>query len=176
MPVPALIAVSAENYRFNSDLLAKMVKELSPEEWLSRPNNKSNHITWIVGHMTWSRREVLFRLGAQWSRPWLDSFTIGARCDSNADYPSPGALMDAWRDVSALLASAFESVSEDVLSQPCPKGPPTPDGKTSGAVKYLAIHETYHMGQVSFLRGWLGHNGIIDLSPQKRWLELGTWA
>ncbi len=176
MPVPALIAASAENYSFSSDLLAKMVKDLSPEEWLSRPNDKTSHIAWIVGHMIWSRSYVLVRLGTQWSRPWLDSFAIGAKCDNNADYPSPGALTDAWRDTSALLASTFESVSEEVLSEPCPIGPPTPDGKVSGAVKYLAIHEIYHVGQVSFLRGWLGHKGLIDLSPPKRWLELGTWA
>ena len=40
MPVPAVIANAAENYRFNSDSLTKMVSDLSPEEWLRRPTKK----------------------------------------------------------------------------------------------------------------------------------------
>jgi len=25
----------------------------------------------------------------------------------------------------------------------------------------MAIHETYHIGQASYLRGWLGHKGLM---------------
>jgi hypothetical protein len=41
------------------------------------------------------------------------------------------------------------------------KGPPSSDGKESGIVDFLAIHETYHIGQASYLRGWLGHKGLM---------------
>ena len=54
MPVPAVIAAAAENYRFNSDFLARTVQDLSPDEWLSRPNDNTNHIAWIVGHVIWA--------------------------------------------------------------------------------------------------------------------------
>jgi hypothetical protein len=109
----------------------------------------------------WARRDVIVRLGADWSKPWLDSFAKGSKCDNNPDYPSPEVLKNAWREVSGILAGALEGVSEEVLSQPSPKGPPTADGKISGAVNCLAIHETYHLGQVSCMRGWLGHKGLI---------------
>ena len=161
MPVPVIIAAAQENYRFNSDLLEKMVDDLSREEWLRRPHENANHITWIVGHMMWARRDVLVRVGPEWSKPWLDSFAIHSKCEDNAAYPSPDTLMGAWREVSGILAGALGSVSEEILSQPSPKGPPTADGKISGAVNYLAIHETYHLGQVSNLRSWLGHKGVI---------------
>jgi uncharacterized damage-inducible protein DinB len=161
MPVPNVIANAAENYRFNSDFLAKMVGDLSPEEWLNRPNEKANHIAWIVGHVMWARRDVLIRLDKQWSPPWLDLFAKGGKCSDGAPYPSSDALLDAWREVSSILASALGSVSEEVLSQPAKNGPPSPDGKISGVVNFLAIHETYHVGQVSYLRGWLGHMGLM---------------
>ena len=161
MPVPVVIAASAENYRFNSDFLAKIVSDLSPEEWLRRPSEQTNHLAWIVGHMMWARRDVLVRLGTEWSPPWLGLFAKGSKCGDGPPYPSFNALLDAWREVSGLLAGALESVSEEVLSQPSPKGPPTADGKISGAVNYLAIHETYHVGQASYLRGWLGHNRLM---------------
>ena len=161
MPVPSSIANAAQNYRFNSDFLVKMVSDLSPEEWLSRPGEKQNHIAWIVGHVIWTRKHLLSRLGTEWSQPWLDSFARGAKCDDAAAYPSPDALLDAWREVSGVLADALDNASEEKLSQPATKGPPSLDGKESGIVSFLAVHETYHVGQASYLRSWLGHKGLM---------------
>ena len=161
MPIPTVIATAAENYRFNSDFLVKMVSDLSPEEWLRRPDDKCNHIAWIVGHVVWTRKQLLGRLGTEWSLPWLDLFARGAKCDETAAYPSPDAMLDAWREVSGVLAATLESVSEEALAQPATKGPPSTNGKESGIVDFLAIHETYHIGQASYLRGWLGHKGLM---------------
>jgi len=161
MPVPAVIATAAENYRFNSDFLTKMVSDLSPEEWLRRPDEKLNHIAWIVGHVIWARKAVLTRLGTDWSQPWLSSFARGVKCNDVATFPSPDTLMDNWREVSGVLATALDGASEDVLSTPSTQGPPSADGKISGVINFLAIHETYHLGQASYLRSWLGHKGLM---------------
>ncbi|MGD0095864.1 MAG: DinB family protein [Terracidiphilus sp.] len=161
MPIPAVIATAAQNYEFNSGLLTKMVDDLSPEEWLSHPDGTSNHMAWIVGHVVWTRERLLARLGTEWSRPWINLFARGAKCESSAAYPAPDELLGAWRDVSGLLAGVFNTVSEDALAQPSTQGPPSPDGKVSGVVNFLAIHETYHLGQASYLRSWLGHQGLM---------------
>jgi uncharacterized damage-inducible protein DinB len=161
MPVPAVIATAAENNRFNSDFLIKMVQDLSPEEWLQRPNEKLNHIAWIVGHVIWARKAVLTRLGTEWSQPWLSSFARGVKCNDVATFPSPDTLMEGWREVSGVLATALDGASEEVLSQPSTQGPPSADGKISGVVNFLAIHETYHVGQASYLRSWMGHKGLM---------------
>jgi hypothetical protein len=161
MPVPAVIATAAENYRFNSGFLEKMVADLSAEEWLRHPDGNDNHITWIVGHVTWARKQIIARLGAEWSLPWLGLFARGVQCEKDAGYPSPDALLDGWREASGILASALDSVSEDLLAAPSIKGPPSADGKISGVINFLAIHETYHVGQASYLRGWLGHKGLM---------------
>lgn len=161
MPVPTVIATAAENYRFNSDFLVKMVADLSPDEWLRRPDGKCNHIAWIVGHVVWTRKKLLDRMGTEWSQPWLDMFARGVKCEDGAAYPPPDAMIEAWRDVSGVLAGTLDSVSEEALAQPAGKGPPSADGKVSGVVSFLAIHETYHIGQASYLRGWLGHKGLM---------------
>jgi len=161
MPVPTVIATAAENYRFNSDFLTKMVSDLSPEEWLRRPDEKLNHIAWIVGHVIWARKAVLGRLGTEWSQPWLSSFARGVKCNDVATFPSPDTLMEGWREVSGVLATALDGASEEVLSQPSTQGPPSADGKISGVVNFLAIHETYHVGQASYLRSWMGRKGLM---------------
>jgi uncharacterized damage-inducible protein DinB len=159
MSVPAVIATAAENYRFNSGFLVKTVGELSPEEWLSRPGDRGNHIAWIVGHLIWTRGRLLSRLGTEWSQPWLGLFNRGTKVEDALSYPSPDTLLESWREVSGVLTGALEGASEDALSEPVTQGPPSADGKVSGIVNFLAIHETYHVGQAAYLRCWLGHKG-----------------
>ena len=161
MPVPQVIRNAADNFRFNSDSLLKMTADLSPEEWLQRPGETSNHIAWIAGHMIWTRLMLLRRLGTEWAQPWLGSFTRGTKIQDPSQYPSKETLLAAWTEVSGILSDALENASEEVLAQPASQGPPSPDGKVSGVVCFLAIHETYHLGQVSYLRGWLGHKGLM---------------
>jgi uncharacterized damage-inducible protein DinB len=69
--------------------------------------------------------------------------------------------MAAWNESSARLNAAMESVSEEALAAPATSGPPSADGKVSGIVNFFAYHETYHIGQASYLRGWLGHPGVM---------------
>jgi uncharacterized damage-inducible protein DinB len=161
MPVPAVIANAAENYRFNSGFLTKMVSDIPHEEWHRHPDGQCNHIAWIVGHVIWTRKALLGRLGTEWSQPWLGLFARGTKCEDAGSYPSPDALLEAWRDVSEVLAAALENASDEAMAQPATKGPPSLDGKESGIVSFLAIHETYHLGQASYLRGWLGHKGLM---------------
>jgi len=55
----------------------------------------------------------------------------------------------------------MDSVPAEVLAAAATNGPPSADGKVSGIVNFLAYHETYHVGQASYLRGWLGHPGVM---------------
>lgn len=162
MPIPAAIAPAAENYRFNSKSLKEMVSDLSPEEWLRRPAGNLNHIAWIVGHVTWCRGRVLHFIGTQWNPPALgDLFKRGASLQPDAAYPAPDALLNAWTESGHAMAAAVESVSPETVAQPLTQGPPSLDGKLSGMLHFMAIHETYHLGQISYLRSWLGHKGLM---------------
>jgi uncharacterized damage-inducible protein DinB len=37
---------------------------------------------------------------------------------------------------------------------------PSADGTLGGVINFLAYHDTYHTGQVAYLRCWLGHSGV----------------
>ena len=161
MPIPVVIAAAAENYRFNSRFLKKTVSDLSPEEWLKRPDEKLNHIAWIVGHMALGRSRVLHFISADWAQPDLEIFGRGKKLLENSAYPPPESLLNTWSEASHAMRVAFEAVSQDLLAQPAPQGPPTLDGKISGVINFLAFHETYHIGQASYLRSWMGHKGLM---------------
>lgn len=161
MPIPAVVASAAENYRFNSRFLKQTVSDLSPEEWLRRPDEKLNHIAWIVGHLALGRCRVLHFMGAEWAQPELEIFGRGKKILEDSAYPLPESLLRTWSEAGHAMAAAFEAVPEDLLAKPVQEGPPSLDGKISGIVNFMAIHETYHVGQASYLRSWLGHRGLM---------------
>jgi uncharacterized damage-inducible protein DinB len=160
MPVPSEIAGAANAFRQNAEMIEKSFKDLTPEEWVKRPNETSNSILWVTAHIVWARSRTLSFLGAEWSRPWLSLFGRGAKAADTAEYPSPEEVVLAWQDVAQVLTAELEKASEEVLSSPSPPRIPSADGKISGLVNFLAWHETYHVGQAAYLRCWLGHEGV----------------
>jgi uncharacterized damage-inducible protein DinB len=161
MPVPTAIAGAASEFSLNTGSLEKAVADLSPEQWLGRPSDHSNHIAWIVGHVIWARQALINRVGGQWSCPGIEVFARSAKLEESSSYPSPEELMALWRDSAVALDATLVELTPEALAAPAPPGPPSPDGKVSGFIGVLAWHETYHLGQIAYLRSWLGHSGLF---------------
>jgi hypothetical protein len=155
------IAHAAHTFNQNARALKQSVDGLTDEEWLRRPNDRSNHLLWIVGHAAWARSMLLKRLEAPWAIPWMKLYARGAKCIDSPDGPSPGVAMEAWDLSCSKLKAAMEAASEELLDTPAEQGPPSADGKLSGIVDFFAFHETYHVGQIAYLRTWLGHIGAM---------------
>jgi uncharacterized damage-inducible protein DinB len=161
MPVPDSIAIAALSFKQNTTFLNKNLEGLTDEEWTRKPDGAANDVLWIVGHVTWARSALLKRLGEDWSKPWLALFGRQAKTDTPPAFPTPQEAIAAWDESSARLTAAMDSVPAEVLAAAATNGPPSADGKVSGIVNFLAYHETYHVGQASYLRGWLGHPGVM---------------
>lgn len=160
MPVAPQIANAAYSFHVNEKLLNDSAAGLTADEWLRRPNDSSNHLLWIVGHILWARGRVLHFLGIEWSSSWIDLFARGAKIVAPAQYPKPEVILLALQELSSRLKLELESAAGDTLSKPSPQGIPSADGKVSGLVNFFAHHETYHVGQAAYLRSWLGHGGV----------------
>ena len=63
MPVPQSSQLPLKIIASTRDSLKQTVSDLSPEEWLKRPSENTNHIAWIVGHMAFCRSRVLHFMG-----------------------------------------------------------------------------------------------------------------
>jgi DinB superfamily len=163
MPTAAAtdIAATAYGYKRNAVLLGKAIVGLTPEDWLRRPCPTSNPVLWIVGHIIWGRSRALSFLGQEWTRPWLPLFARGAELIDDAQLPSQEEIVSSWEDISATLDAALESAPAEKLSAPAPERSPSLDGTIGGMVAFLTFHETYHVGQVGYLRCWLGHEGAV---------------
>ena len=160
MPAENHIPAAIHTFRMNGNMLEKSFSELEPEEWLRRPAESSNPVLWIVGHMIWTRSRVLAMLGEEWTRPWLPLFARGATLGKDANYPPPEEMMPAWHDVTTHLTAALDAAPKETLAAPVGEKSPSYDGTVGGMVTFLAFHETLHVGQVAYLRRWLGHDGL----------------
>jgi uncharacterized damage-inducible protein DinB len=161
MSVSPVIAGAAAGFTQNTGAVQKAVAGLKPEQWLTRPNNHSNHIAWIVGHIVWARQIVINRVGGQWPCPGLEVFARSAKLDPSITYPAPETLLAHLQDSAAALDATLSALTPEALAAPAPPGPPSPDGKVSGFIDVLAWHETYHVGQIAYLRSWLGLSPVF---------------
>lgn len=162
MALSPRLTVATQNFNMNASLLKQGLAGLSDREWCLRPNDSTNNMLWLVGHMTWARTMVMRRLGDHWTTPWMQLYARGQKCVESPNAPTPKALMEAWDETCTRLNRALESASEEVLDTPASQpGPPSADGKLCGTINFMVLHETYHLGQASYLRAWMGKAGLM---------------
>jgi uncharacterized damage-inducible protein DinB len=88
-------------------------------------------------------------------------FARGAARADQTQYPAVGEVRNVWNEVSAKLLDCLSNAPAELLEKTPSPGAPSFDGKLSGLVAFLAFHETYHVGQVSYLRKWLGYGQSV---------------
>jgi uncharacterized damage-inducible protein DinB len=147
-------------FKTSSDLVTKAISDIPPDQWTRQPGDGSNHLLWILGHMVWARGNALRTLGSSWSAPWAKQFARGTARGETSQYPAVDEVAKAWGKASEELATILPQVAPDLWNQPHDK--PTFDGKVAGFIAFLAFHETYHVGQLGYLRKWLGYSALVD--------------
>ena len=147
-------------FRINTDLFKKTIQGIPSARLLARPADDSNHLLWIAGHVVVHRARVLKLLGQEWSAPWEQLFVRGAKLAEDGLYPGIDEVGQVWDDVSGRLAITLVDASPEALAAPVSKGM-TLDGKISGQISFLALHESYHVGQMAYLRKLLGFGQAV---------------
>ena len=151
----------ANMFKANGQIFEKATQGVPAEQWLVQPGKDSNHLAWIAGHVVVHRGIAARILGQQWSAPWEKLFARGANLGTPEQYPPAAELNRAFQEVSEKVASALPNVAEEVLKKPVPKDSPSLDGTVGGSIALLCLHETFHVGQMSYVRKWLGYGQTV---------------
>jgi uncharacterized damage-inducible protein DinB len=158
MPVAADLTTAAQIYDRNQSLLAKAVEGLTAEQWPMQPCEGANSALWIVGHIVWARSRALQLIGFTWTRPWISLFARGSKPAGAGICPSAEEVRDAWDDLCVSFPAALEQASDATLALPAQQPSPSFDGTVGGMIAFLAMHESYHVGQLVYLRRLVGLN------------------
>ena len=146
----------------NDHLLGKALAGIKPDDLARRPGPNSNPLLWIVGHIVATRNLLARALGAGLDLPWAGKFAQKSAFDETAEYPEAAELEKILRQLSAQLQVRLTQLSDAELSARGPREFPIPDKTVRGTIAFLIYHEAYHVGQVGYLKKWLGYPGIVD--------------
>ena len=148
-------------FKTNKALFFKSLEGVSTEHLRQRPNDKSNPMIWIAGHLVFSRSGLVRIVGGKVDeKPWIALFRRGASIDDMVTYPESEEIAGQWKIVSDVLMDRLNELTEGELDQPSSFNVPSGEQTVRGAVAFLHFHETYHIGQLAYLRKHFGYSQL----------------
>jgi uncharacterized damage-inducible protein DinB len=146
-------------FAFNEPFVYQAPNGLTEDELRRAPSDRNNNMLWVAGHIVHTRATVLSFLGDPVDTGWGKLFDRGAALVDAAQYPTGDQIERVMRNVSPRLNARLTSLTDDVLTRPATLQVP---GTTtlSDELAFFALHESYHVGQLSFIRKSLGYPGL----------------
>lgn len=146
-------------FAFNDSFVVQALDGLTQEELWRAPTSHNNPLLWVAGHLVQTRVTVLGLLGEQVDTGWGDLFQRGARIGDVKQYPSGSEIARVMGEISPRLHAALARQSADQLNRSASL--PIPGIKTLGdELAFFALHDSYHIGQLVYIRKGLGYPGL----------------
>lgn len=145
----------------NDGLAERSFLGVKPEDLWKQPTPQTNSMLWIYAHMVATRARLLSIFGEAYDPGWGDVFGRGAELQDVSKYPTRERINEVAREVSARLFAGLAAVTDADLSRE-PRGPRPPSAVTVGdQLAFLALHDSYHVGQLAYVRKALGLPGVV---------------
>jgi hypothetical protein len=156
-----LVTQSSQLYGITTALVEKAIRDFSDGEAAKRVEGSSNCMLWLFAHLTAVRCTLAGMLGVKKDVAWGEHFRKGSPGDDFSKYPSMAEVRQVWQQITPQLMQTLETAGDEQLSAPAPRDFPIPDKSMRGAILFLAFHESYHVGQMSYLRKCIGKDNLV---------------
>jgi uncharacterized damage-inducible protein DinB len=140
----------------NTDLLLNALDGLTDTEAQRRLSGGGNSVAFLAAHLTDSRHFLASRLGHPMPNPLAKYLADAKSIDEIRSWATLDQVRAAWISISAHLLAAFESLGAEELDRPDAHRFPCDDTTGLGLIAFLTQHDSYHIGQVGFVRRQLG--------------------
>lgn len=138
-------------FRLNTELLLNCIRGMDDGQAGARPLPGQNSAAFLVAHLTESRHYLAELLGHPRPSPFAPAIARARGLDDAGPLPSLTELTGFWEAIAAHVAVELERLDTAALARAAPALPGS-DGTLLGALAFLAQHESYHLGQLGFLR------------------------
>lgn len=141
--------IFAELMKYNVAYLVNLLKEITPESFFVRPENRGNPLIWILGHIVLNRGEIIEILGGDPRVSNLgDLFARGTIPENDPSiYPEPSKLLARLIKMSSLTDDLLLR-SDPALLETASRGRFRTVGQN---LAYSYMHETHHIGQITYI-------------------------
>jgi uncharacterized protein YndB with AHSA1/START domain len=147
-------------FKLNTGLMRSSFDGVPAEDFWRRPAPAANPLLWVLGHLVSTRAIMLTFLGDAFDTGWGDLFARGATVGESSRYPSRDEIERVHRQIVTRLKDRFAALTAADLERPA-VGKPIGGAKTiADQLAAFAFHESYHVGQLVYIRRSLGHASI----------------
>lgn len=144
----------------NTDLLLNCLDGLSDEEARQRLAGGGNSVAFLAAHLTDTRHFLAHRLGHPLANPLSRYLAEASSIDDIVEWPSLAEQREWWRAASRHLCEVVAARTAEELGRANAHRFPLGDSSELGMIAFLVQHDSYHVGQVAFLRRQLGKPGM----------------
>ena len=161
----SLIPIILEDLQQTRAYATDMLSHVDEALWFRQPADGINHVAWQVGHMAIAQYGLCLKRirGPQSDDERLIPvaeygrlFGKGSTPSSSAHvYPTPAEIRAVFNHVNDQVQKETAMLQEAVLAESA--GPAHPMFSTKGgSLRFSAMHEMLHVGQIGLLRRLLG--------------------
>ena len=150
------IVALANTLRLNTKLFRNCLESLSNEAATVRPSPSTNSASFVAAHLTDSRFFLLRVLGAEAANPLAPYLSTARSIDDVKQMPSLDETLTAWTTASHALRARLETLTAAELDGPTSAPFPAAGQTMLGALTFLVQHDSYHLGQLAYLRKYAG--------------------
>jgi uncharacterized damage-inducible protein DinB len=150
------VAPLAEIYELNTDLLLNCLADLTDAEARQRLSGVGNSVAFLAAHLTDTRHFLVTRLGHPLPNPLARYLAEAQGIEDIREWMTLEEIRGAWLSVSAHLHDVLDKLAAADLGKPGAHRFPIGDSTPLGMLTFLAQHDSYHVGQIGFIRRQLG--------------------
>lgn len=143
-------------YNTNSKLFINSFAKVKEADSLKRPNRRTNSIIFISLHILDARCFILTQIGSPTKNPFAKYVDWAKTIDEIKIYPKLKKVLSEWKRIDKIFVKELYRISAGKLNSD--QQFEFPGGKKIiNMISFLAEHEAYHIGQISFIRKYLGY-------------------
>jgi len=152
-----LIRQLAAVAELNTRLFLNCLQSVTDADALGRPNDRVNNLAFVACHVLDARHYLAGFLGLQLANPLAAVLGGVQRIEDVETLPSLESIREHWRVVSGPVLDCLRSLTPGELKSPSPQRFPIADASFGGALEFQLHHESYHIGQLAYLRKFYGY-------------------
>lgn len=145
-----------EIFKLNSRLLLNCLDGMLEDQARWRPGPASNSAAFLALHLVDARHLLAKLIGLELHNPFAARLEGARSIEALKDLPSLDEIRAAWKEVTGSLRERLKAMTGEELARACPEQFPLGDKTVLGAITFLLQHDSYHIGQLAFLRKQAG--------------------
>ncbi len=140
---------------FQERIFHNVFKGLTDKVAIQRPHHQGNHSNWLVGHIVHCRYMLASMLGMEVAQPFGQLYWEPVSTEKK--YPGLEEIKSNFDGISKGLSAQLDGMSDRELLN-TQKGQPA----LKEIIPFFIYHEAYHLGQLGYVRKWIGLEPLIS--------------